>query len=356
MHAWGRWICLFFVVLAGPLRAADGLSAVERAIEGYVVPNVERFAETGDILVADIGALCETGSPGALTAARGTFRNVVLSYARIDFVRIGPLEEANRRDALLFWPDRRSTGLKQVQRVIATSDAGVLDAEALRKKSVALQGLGALEFLLYGTGSDALVAKPGGFRCLFALSIANNIAALADMIADGWQNADGFKLQWTEPGPDNALYRNAEESVATLVGMISNALEIIRDQRLKPIAPFGLDMKPYKRALFWRSGLTRDMLAASLAGLRDMIQISGLLKALPEDRHWIAGSVSFEFDNALVALGKLDGPVQSIVEDPVKSTNLAYLVVVTRSLQNLLGEQVAEALGLPTTFSPLDGD
>ncbi|MCR9137361.1 MAG: peptidase M75, Imelysin [Alphaproteobacteria bacterium] len=354
MQRW--WIALLLIALTGPVKAVDSQSAIGRSIDGYVIPNVERFAETADILVSDIGALCDTGSPDMLAAVHDTFRNAVLSHARIDFLRIGPLEEANRRDALLFWPDRRSTGLKQVQRIIALEDESVLDSEALRNKSVALQGFGALEFLLHGTGSQILVEETGGFRCLYALSIANNIAAIADAIAQGWQDEDGFARQWSEPGPDNILYRNTGESVAALVGMISNALEIIRDQRLKPIAPFGLDKKPYKRALFWRSGLTRDMLAASLAGLRDMIQISALLKALPEDRHWIAGSVAFEFDNALAALSKLDGTVQSIVEDPEKSSNLAYLVVVTRSLQNLLGEQVAEALGLPTTFSPLDGD
>lgn len=350
------WIVLLLIALTGPAMAMDSQSAIGRSIDGYVIPNVERFAETAGILVSDIGALCDSGSPEMMASALGTFRNAVLSHARIDFLRIGPLEEANRRDALLFWPDRRSTGLKQVQRTLVQEDESVLDARALRNKSVALQGFGALEFLLYGTGSETLVEETGGFRCLYALSIANNIAAIADAIAQDWQSKDGFARLWSEPGPDNILYRNNGESVAALVGMISNALEIIRDQRLKPIAPFGLDKKPYKRALFWRSGLTRDMLAASLAGLRDLIQISGLLSALPEDRHWIAGSVAFEFDNALAALRQLDGTVQSIVEDQEKSSNLAYLIVVTRSLQNLLGEQVAEALGLPTTFSPLDGD
>lgn len=356
MHRYGLWICLFFVLQAGPLSAADGLVPVQRTIDGYVVPNIERFAETADQLAADIGALCDTGTADTLTIARNSFRATGLTHARIDFLRIGPLEEDNRRDALLFWPDRRSTGLKQVQRVIAGEDESVLDAASLRQKSVALQGFGALEYLLHGTGSQTLAAEAGSFRCLYALSIANNIAGLADAIADDWRSPQGFARQWTKPGPDNDLYRNAAESTAALVGLISNALEIIRDQRLSPIAPFGLEKKTYKRALFWRSGLTRDMLAASLTGLREMILISGLLDALPEDRRWIAGSVGFEFDSAMSALETLNGPVQSIVEDPEKSSKLAYLVVVTRSLQNLLGEQVAEALGLPTTFSPLDGD
>lgn len=356
MRRHGPWICLFFILQAGSPSAADDPSPVQRTIDGYVVPTIERFAETADRLAADIGALCETGTSDALTIAHDSFRAAVLAHARIDFLRIGPLEDDNRRDALLFWPDRRSTGLKQVQRVIAGEDKSVLDATILRRKSVALQGFGALEFLLHGTGSQSLADETGGFRCLYALSIANNVAAIGHAVADGWRSPQGFAQQWTKPGPDNDLYRNAAESTAALVGLISNALEIVRVQRLSPIAPFGLEKKPYKRALFWRSGLTRDILAASLTGLREMILVSGLLNALPEDRQWIAGSVDFEFENAMTALETLNGPVQSIVEDPEKSSKLAYLVVVTRSLQNLLGEQVAEALGLPTTFSPLDGD
>lgn len=356
MHRYGLWICLFFVLPVGALSAADGLAPVQRTIDGYVVPNVERFGETADQLVADTGSLCDTGTSDALTIAHNSFRAAVLSHARIDFLRIGPLQEDNRRDALLFWPDRRSTGLKQVQRVIAGEDESVLDAASLRKKSVALQGFGALEYLLHGTGSQSLVGEAGGFRCLYALSITNNIAAIAKAIAEGWRSPQGFARQWTTPGPDNDLYRNAGEATAALVGLVSNALEIIRDQRLNPIAPFGLDRKSYRRALYWRSGLTRDMLSASLMGLREMILVSGLLNALPADRQWIAGSVGFEFDNALSTLETLNGSVQSLVEEPEKSSKLAYLVVVTRSLQNLLVEQVGEALGLPSTFSPLDGD
>ena len=349
-------MCLLVFLTASPVVADEPVPEIERAISGYIIPNTERFAETGNLLADDMAALCSEATDDALDLARFSFRQAVLGYARIDFLRLGPLETDRRRDSLLFWPDRRSTGLKQVQRVLAQRDTSVLDAESLRQKSVALQGLGALEFVLFGTGSEQLTEQPDGFRCLYGKSIAENIATLGGDIATDWQAHPGFSDVWTFPGPQNTEYRNRLEAIAALVGLISNSLEVNRDQRLKPIAPFGVETKPFKRALFWRSGLTRDMLAASLEGLRDIIQISGLLSALPEDRHWIAGSVTFEFDNAQTALSSLNGPVQKIVEDPELSTKLAYLVVITRSLQNLLGELVAESLGLPTTFSPLDGD
>ncbi len=346
----------FYLVLFGVGAAAADASSVRNAISGYIVPNVERFAENSDILVSDIDRLCQTTTAESLADARDGFRFAVQGLGRIHFLRIGPLETDNRRDRLLFWPDRRSIGLKQVQRALATQDRSLLNPGALYAKSVALQGFGALEFLLFGSGSDDLVGTSDGYRCQFALSVARNIASLSQSVAEDWQDPSGFAGIWSEPGPTNDLYRNDKEAIAALVGLISNGLEIIRDQQLKPIAPFGIEKKPYKRALFWRSNQTREMIAASLMGMRDLIQISGLLHGLPQDRQWIAGSVEFEFDNAFKALSELKGSIETIVTAPGISSNLSYLVVVTRSLQNLIGEQTAEALGLPNTFSPLDGD
>jgi len=350
-----RWLCLFVALGVGPA-AAGRVAAVDTAIAAYVLPNVERFAETSAVLVDDIEVLCSSGSPDTLAAARDTFRNTVLDFARIEFLRIGPLETDNRRDRLLFWPDRRSIGLRQVQRALAETDESVLDPDRLAQKSVALQGFGALDYLLFGTGSETLAESADGFRCLFAESVAANIAAIANDVVADWRDPTGFAAIWAAPAPDNDLYRDDQEAIAALVGLVANALEAIRDQRLKPIAPAGTDTKPFKRALFWRSNLTRDMTAASLGGLHDLVTASELLDALPDDLRWIGGSVDFEFNNAQKALATLDGPVQAYVEDPEHGSRLRYVMIVTGSLQNLLGERAADALGLPVTFSPMDGD
>jgi len=44
------------------------------------------------------------------------------------------------------------------------------------------------------------------------------------------------------------------------------------------------------------------------------------------------------------------------VADPKQVQALNYLVIVTQSLQSLVGEQLSTALGLSVGFSSLDGD
>ena len=73
---------------------------------------------------------------------------------------------------------------------------------------MALQGLPALEDLLYGPGAETL-AKPGGeapFRCQFAASIAGGLRALTGAIAGDWQDGGAAAKSYLAPGPGNQTY------------------------------------------------------------------------------------------------------------------------------------------------------
>src|SRR6185312_7981565 len=101
-----------------------------------------------------------------------------------------------------FWPDPKGLGLKQIQDILAKRDASVTEPDQLAGKSVALQGLPALEYLLYGDGSESLTEgnrvvdgqeplpqldSAGDFRCSFALSIATNLERIARSVVEGWR-------------------------------------------------------------------------------------------------------------------------------------------------------------------------
>lgn len=339
-----------------PANAADLLAPVHSAITSYIIPNTERFSEVSKHTQNELSALCLTPSQETLDNARNGFHASILAFGRIEFLRLGPLDEDNRGHRLLFWPDRKSTGLRQVQRALLQNDASVTDVKNFTQKSVALQGFGALEFLLFGSGSEKLTGNAGAFRCRFSEAVAENISMIAGTLAAKWSDESGYQKIWTKPSASNPQYQSDIESLTKLVGLISNTMEIIKDQRLKPISSKGPKRVSFKRALFWRSEATGEISRANLEGVRDLIFISGLMQLLPQEKRWLAGSVSFEIDNALKTLSELEGPVRSWVNDGNKVAKLSYLIIVIRSLQSIMGEQVAEALNLPTTFSPLDGD
>ena len=265
------------------------------------------------------------------------------------------MTEQNRLERVLFWPDRKSTGLKQVQAALSAKDVTAADAKQLAGKSVAMQGLGALEFVLYGTGSEAL-ATGHPYRCSYGAAISGNLDTIAADLEAVWAAPDGFAKIWASPSDDNPLYRDGTEAVTELMDVFVTGTELVRDIRLGGfLGKEAKDDKP-RQALFWRSGKTVDALAGNLAGMKALLEASKLADALPADQAWMGKEALFEFGNAANAAAGADGPIADVLADPDKRSKLAYFELVTSSLSNIFGTQMSGALGLTAGFSSLDGD
>jgi uncharacterized protein len=337
--------------LAQSLTPAQVLTA---AVNEVIRPGVAAFKTRASGLESAMGGLCAVPSERALAIARQQFGLAAQAYGRIEFVRIGPLMEDNRAERLLFWPDRRGTGLRQVQTILAEKDASARDVASLRDKSVAVQGFGALEYVLFGTDAERLAGPDGAFRCRYGQAIAANISAIADQVAMGWYRYDGVASHLTRPVPENTDYRSETEALEALVGLVAHGLESVRDTRINPFLAQGDTAPNVKQALFWRSGLTMAMIAANIEGMETLVSGSGLARAVGDGG--MDNSISFEFRNAHRAIGLVTLPLEQAVSDDRQAQALDYLVIVTRSLHTLIGEQLSAELGLSVGFSSLDGD
>lgn len=341
--------------IAGPAAAIEPTQIVHNAIEGYIRPAYGEFhAAAGDL--AEAGKeLCEAPSEAALEKARRAFGGAVDSWSRIEIIRFGPVTEGNRLERVLFWPDRKGTGLKQVQAALAGEDPTATNAAQLASKSVAMQGLGALEFVLYGTGSETL-ATGDDYRCAYGAAIGQNLEAIAMELDAAWADPEGFAKIWENPSEDNPLYRDEAEALTDLMDVFITGTELVRDVRLGGF--LGKEPKNDKPrlALFWRSGKTVDALAGNLAGMHDLLERSKLFDALPEDQISTGKTVFFDFGNAARAAEGANGPIAEVLDDPDRRAKLAYFGLVTTTLSRTFGNQISGALGLTAGFSSLDGD
>lgn len=328
-----------------------------RAIERYIVPAFEDFAATAQEEEDLIATLCAAPGPDLLDAAQAQYRALVGAYARVSFVRFGPLARDNRSERLLLWPDRKGIALRQVQAVLAEADVSATDWQTLRDKSVALQGLPALEFALFGTKADALAtAEPQSFRCRFAHAVAGAIRSVADETAAEWADADGFAQRLTTPSTSDPDYRSTREVLEELVGALSHGLEAIRDTQLLPfIGRDGDDPKP-RSAPLWRSDSTVILAAEAMEGIADFLDESGSARAAGADGDFVANAVAFEANNIARARAVVTGTIEEAVGDPPQMQGLRYLVILTQSMQGLIGDHLSAALGLSVGFSSLDGD
>lgn len=325
------------------------------AVDEVIRPGYRRFQASAGMLAETTAAFCKAPSEGGRKTVDDAFRQAVADWGRIEIVRIGPVIDDNRFERILFYPDRKSTGLKQVQALLQKADEADTDAAAMAGKSVAIQGFGALEFALYGTGAETLMATPDSFRCRYAAAVARHIETTAGQLVAAWDAPDGVQRDWKHPGPQNPVFRTGKEAITALLGILVHGAEAVRDQRIETFYRNGGTTRP-KSAVFWRSGNTWTSINANIEGLQTLFDTSGMADLIDPNFVSIAGNVDFVLKALRRVAPTIDPDIEKAVSTPEEQQKIAFLLVNTRDLILRLNTEYGGAIGLGAGFSFADGD
>lgn len=347
------------LLLAWPLAgAAASLPADlgERLAQGYARPAASGMAEAATGLEGALGQWCAKPEAAGARRVEEAFATLAQAWARLEPLRFGPLVQANRYERLAFWPDTRGVMPKQVQAAIAAQDAELLKPGALAGRSVALQGLPALEYVLYG--EPALLRQQGAptfaYACGYARAVSANVAAISRDVAQAWGPQADFGRQFARPQAGNDLYRDPQEVAAEAMKALSTGLQFARDVKLLPVLGDSADAARPKRAAFWRSGLSTRTLAAGLDGLAAFYRAGGY--ALPPGDAWMGGAVLGELDNAARTLREVPAPLDQALADAEGRRLLGLATLTLKNAKAIVDQDLAPALGVTIGFNALDGD
>ncbi len=337
------------------LPGATVTKVMTAAVDGFIRPGYDAFRTSAEEMAATMKTLCEVPSQANYDAAKTGFGRLAASWAHIEIVRTGPIIEQNRFERILFYPDRKSTGLKQVQAVLAKSDETATDPKMLATKSVATQGLGALEYLLFGTGADTLVSG-NDFRCRYSVAVAQNVGNVAAEVAGIWNAPDSIQKSWEEPGPDNPVFRTGGEAITGLLGILVHGAEAVRDQRIETFYKGADKAKFPKQALFWRSDNTWPMVKANLDGLSELLVTSGMVELLPEKDRPIVASTEGKLKSMAALTTEVTPDLEKAVSDEAERKKLDTLLADGKDVISRLNDGYGGAIGLSSGFSFADGD
>ena len=333
-----------------------GRTVITQAVEDAIKPGFARFAEAARDMRMAMGDLCDEPAESGLEAARERFRAVVVAWSRIELYRFGPLMTENRSERILFWPDRKGIALRQVQAILANEDATATEASTLKSKSVAVQGLGALEFVLFGSGAETLATVDGDFRCGYGAAISGAVSEIAAEMSREWYADPGIASRMIRPNEGDPDYRDNAEVLQELVGVMAHGVEMIRDQRILPfLGRDGAEPKP-RSALFWRSNMTVPSILANFQGLETLLVNSAIWEYAPTEQFWIGEDAIAEFRKVAGEAAEVTASVEEAVADPAQKAAIAAMVESSQVLGKLTGEDLPAALGLSVGFSSLDGD
>ena len=323
-----------------------------------IFPGFAALAESADALHGKAEALCEQPSAASLEDAKGAFGSAVAAWSKVEILRFGPITQDRRYERLFYWPDPKGIGTRQIKDALAKKDQAVMEAAKLAEKSVALQGLPALEYLLYGEGAEALGQSGGDgeFRCRFAASIAANVATIAKEVTEAWADGAPAAKAFLEPAPDDPVYRTPKEVTLELFKAFTAGIELVRDQKLaKPLGAAPEQANP-RLAPFWRSGLAFANMAGDLEGVRTLFAQGGLAQIVKQDSPGVENSILFDLHHAVTVLRGIALPADQAFRDPAMRGKLEALRVSLKSARDTAGEIIARAAGLSFGFNAMDGD
>lgn len=264
-----------------------------------------------------------------------------LAWAPLDAYQFGPIEQQAAALTVNFFPDKKNFTGRALLQHLKRPDAEQGDPAIVGASSAALQGLPAIERLLF----EDLQTCPA------LIGITGNLSQIAQSLYDGWFAADSWADLVRKAGPDNPVYLGHPEFTKQIYTAIDFSILRLKDHRLS--RPLGTYERAFpKRAEAWRSGLTNQILTAQIDGIVALIDL-GFADAISPPARDEALKILDELRTRIDAIG---GPLADAVEDPLMRIRIEGIMSKLDHLKTHLDENVSPDLGVQSGFSAGDGD
>lgn len=342
--------------LAGTAIAADSTDTTPdnlRAVDQHIVPAYQNLQAVTAGLASQANTFCRQPDDARFATLRQRYRESLSAWQSIQHIRFGPIEYLTRAHRFELWPDKRGTVGRHLSKLLAAEDSSALQPDNFASGSVAVQGLSALERLLFDADVQAgsfAGSATAHYRCQVVQAIGRNLAAMSARLTDEWADQRDF-IATAHGGND--FYDSDQEVSAKLLNNLHTQLQVIVEQKLE--RPLGANLRKArgKRAESWRS-------EQSLANIRDNLVATRTLydtafsKRLQDEA--LGAQIEAGFVATLSALDAVGMPLHRAVKDPAARQRVEDLHAKTATLKHLLGNALPAALGLALGFNSLDGD
>ncbi|MDF1686760.1 MAG: putative lipoprotein [Parvibaculaceae bacterium] len=334
-----------------------------RLIENYLVPAYEALAAQTNAQATAWEGACSTPTAEQLAQLQQHYVKTANLWAKVEFIRFGPVSFLLRHERVNHWPERRNAVGRALTSLIAKPDADVLAPGQFSRASVAVQGLPALERLLFtqsekwqspADGDGAAVA----WRCAIGKTIAANLATISTEIVQGWQEAEGPLAQAKAGNPHVLYFTDASDLGRRLLTDQMTGFQIMGDIKLE--APLGSASEegtaPVVKATkleAWRSGQSKANLLANLQAMKEMTYAWGTTSKWTDAQQT---EIAKAFEDTRTAFNALPDDMKSALEEGTAQAPIQQALTDLRSLRNQVASVLPDSLDLTLGFNALDGD
>ena len=349
---------LLFTSLAalalGACSPQDPQAVTSAAIaKSVILPTYTRWVEADRQLAVSALAYCE--GKETLETARADFLHAQKAWAELQPLLIGPLAEGNRSWQVQFWPDKKNLVGRQVEQLVSAQPQ--IDAAALIKSSVVVQGLSAYEYILFDSKPDVANAEQKARYCPLLVAIGERQKQLAEEILQTWNNTDGMLAQMSKF--PNQRYADSHEAIADLLRVQVTAIDTLKKKLGTPMGRQSKGVPQPFQADAWRSQSSLTSLEASLAAAKTVwegVDNKGLRGLLPSEQKPLADKIDAAYAASLKLFAGNQRSLTDMLNDEAGRQQLNELYDSLNVVHRLHEADLAKALGIQLGFNANDGD
>lgn len=338
-----RIVCLLSLLLVCCTRGPTREQALSALITQLLVPDMRELARETSALSSATRTLSPRDYPNTLNATRTSWLRAISAWERVHAFRIGPIVDNSGLLRTRFWPVREA----YLQQLIREGEP--LSEGSVERLGVDLRGMYALEWLLFGAPSEAVLGEESaaGERARSALrAFATNAQHYADDAAATL--GDGKALA-------ASLAPNAQESISKLVNHMVANVEVLVSSRLRHV----LEMQTNGdvRASEVQGGLS----GSSTRVARELLRATESLYLAPkaDGLSALVRASAPRIDDELRARFAVAREQLERIDVSLERADHAQLEAASRALKELeltLKVDLVSALGVTLTFTAGDGD
>ncbi len=311
-----------------------------------VIPAYQNLESRSLELISATENFCFDLSVFNLDLLKNAYQQSMIAWQAIQHIQFGPITYFNWNYRMQYWPDDRGTSSRQLSSLIASQDETLLVSDSFARQSVGVQGLPALERILYN--DDALTEfQNNNYLCLLSGTIARNINEISSGVSQRWQ--DEYRALVLDP-VTGGFYEDAEDLSIDFLKALQEAIAKIRDLKLAPALGESLATSRIRATESWRSEHSVANIKNNLSNLEPLF--SAFTAAFHEED---VTAIKDAFANLAEVLGTLPVSLSIALTNEGQYNQVQTLYSEVEALHEAL-ETALKNTDLYLGFNSLDGD
>lgn len=290
------------------------------------------------------------------------WESTMSAWQEIQWVTYGPITESSRQWQLEFWPDQKNIIGRKMKALLAKD---TVSEEDLKKAGAIVQGLTALEYLIYD--ESAATTDPTK-SCHLAQMISNSLAQTTQQVANEWVEFGDEQLAQSQNQAEISPEKISENTTQLLSAHLNHLNLIVHKKLENPLAvsltketEAASHKKSRPNAYFlesWRSGQSYQNVKDNYASLKTFLLDDGFIQYLKDQGH---EKIAVQIEKKLNEIDPLisEEAYFSFTQIQNKEWNKdksQTLFIKLHDLNKLLAKDVVNALGILISFNASDGD